>query len=103
MQTGRQQPLEIATKVLKPKTMEVVRRSPSFHLQAWKILDRWAYNSPEKLKALEAEGQIVLFDRVLTQQATENEILTSLPGLEQRRNGLMEHEILAMNEINTEL
>jgi len=103
MLTGQQQPLSIAATVLKPTTMQAVRRSPSFHLQGWKILDRWAFNSPEKLRAMEAQGEVILLGRLLEQQIAEQEILTSDAGLSQRRNGLVEHEILAANEINTEL
>jgi hypothetical protein len=99
--TEQTQPLAIAANILKPTTMQAVRRSPSFHLQGWKILDRWAFNSPEKLRSLEAQGEVILLGRLLEQQAVEHQALTR--SLEQIQSGLTEHEILAMNEINTEL
>jgi len=43
-------PLSIATDVLTDDTIEAVRRSPSFHAQAWRILDRWALNNPAQLR-----------------------------------------------------
>lgn len=95
------QPLEIAARVLKPETIETVRRSPSFHLRGWTILDRWALNSPEKLLALEAEGEIVLLGRLLDQQQKEHRILSAMaidgPA------ALAEHEILAQHEIPLDL
>lgn len=101
MLTGQQQPLAIAARILKPTTIEAVRRSPSFHLQGWTILDRWAFNSPDKLRQLEAQGEVILLGRLLIQQQTEHQVLTV--SLEQRQSGMTEHEILASNEINTEL
>lgn len=101
MLIGQQQPLSVAAQILKPTTIESVRRSPSFHLQGWKILDRWALNSPQKLLALEAQGEVILLGRLLEQQKIEHEILSQ--SLDQRRNGLTEHEILTSSEIRTEL
>ena len=101
MLIGQQQPLAIAAQVLKPATLQAVRRSPSFHLRGWKILDRWAFNSPEKLRALEAQGEVILLGRLLEQQQLEHQAMTA--AAEQQREGLAEHEILAMHEINTEL
>lgn len=103
MLTGQQRLLEIAARILKPETMQAIRHLPSFQPQSWKILDRWAYNSPQKLQALERQGEAVLFDRLLRQQAIEHEVLSDLTALEQRRQGMVEHEILAANEIDTEL
>ncbi|KNH08005.1 hypothetical protein BRCH_00373 [Candidatus Burkholderia brachyanthoides] len=101
MLIGQQQPLTIAAKILKPTTIEAVRRSPSYHLQGWKILDSWAFNSSEKLRALEAEGEVILLGRLLEQQTIEHQMLTR--SLEQRQTGMTDHEILASNEISTEL
>ena len=103
MITRETQPLDIAAQILKPETIQSVKRSPSYHYHGWKILDRWAFNSPEKLLAMEAEGEILLLIRLLEQQDLEFEILMDLKSSEQRRNGLTEYEILAMHEINTEL
>ena len=47
-------PLEIARKVLKPETINDVR-SGGYTSLGYSILDRWALNSPEELRKLEAE------------------------------------------------
>ncbi|MCC8514228.1 hypothetical protein [Xanthomonas euvesicatoria] len=101
MLTGQTQPLSIAAKILKPTTIQAVRRSPSYHLQGWKILDRWAFNSPEKLRSLEAQGEVILLGRLLEQQTIEHQVLSR--SIDQKQNGLTEHDILASDEINTEL
>lgn len=48
-------PLSIAAAVLTPSTLTSVCRSPSFHRRGWQILDRWAFESPAQLRAIEAE------------------------------------------------
>lgn len=101
MLTTSTQPLALAARVLMPATLEAVRRSPSFHLQGWKILDRWAVNSPQKLKALEKQGEVILLGRLLQQQEIEHQVLTAASS--QQWSGMAEHEILAAHEIATEL
>jgi hypothetical protein len=101
MLTTSTQPLALAARVLSPATLEAVRRSPSFHLQAWKILDRWAVNTPLKLKALEEQGEVILLGRLLQQQEAEHQVLTAASS--QQWGGMAEHEILAVHEIDTEL
>ncbi|WP_247655471.1 hypothetical protein [Stutzerimonas frequens] len=101
MLTGQHQPLELAAKVLQNETLQAVRSSPSFNLQGWKILDRWAFNSPQELRALEDQGEVILLGRLLEQQQLEQQVLSR--SLDQLQQGQMEHEILAQNEINTEL
>lgn len=101
MLTGQQQPLTIAARVLRPATIEAVRRSPSFHLQGWKILDRWAFNSPRQLQDLEIQGEVVLLGRLLEQQTIEHQVLSD--AREQRQSGQSDHEILTSAEIRTEL
>ena len=101
MLTKATQPLEIAQRVLQIRTMYSVRKSPSFTLQGWKILDRWALNSREKLLALEAQGELVLLGRLLQQQEIEQQVLTAA-----RRTawaGLSEMEIMQQQEIHTDL
>lgn len=100
MLTGEMKPLDVAKRVLSPETISSVRSEP-FHLRAWKILDRWALNSPAKLKALETEGEVVLLGRLLDQQVIEHTIL--LEASEQLQQGLTEHEILTLNGVQTEL
>jgi hypothetical protein len=65
MLTGQPQPLEVASKTLKAETLKAVRSSPSYNLKGWKILDRWAFNTPDRLVALEAEGEVILLGRLL--------------------------------------
>ncbi|SDA32820.1 hypothetical protein SAMN03159355_04535 [Pseudomonas sp. NFPP10] len=96
-------PLSIAANVLARTTIESVLRSPSYHARGWQILDRWAFNCPERLRRLEADGEIVLLGRLLEQQGIEHQVVSSTAGLELRSSGLAEHEVLALYEINTEL
>jgi len=100
MLIGNVQPLEVAARVLKSETLMEVRKAP-YNLQGWKILDRWAMNSPEQLKALETAGEVVLLSRLLEQQNIEQTIL--LESLALSEEGMMEHEIMALREIATEL
>jgi len=95
------QPLEIAGRILKPETIGAVRRSPSFHLRGWTILDRWALNCPEKLLDLERAGEIILLGRLLEQQQIEHQILTTAP--ESETSALADQEILAAHEISLDL
>ncbi len=100
MLEGELKPLEIAKRVLTSETISSVRLTP-YHLRSWKILDRWALNSPAKLKALENEGQVVLLGRLLDQQTLEQSAL--LDATEMLNSGTTEHEVLVMNSIETEL
>ncbi|PRG33851.1 hypothetical protein C6T62_18930 [Burkholderia multivorans] len=95
-------PLSIAAAVLTPSTLTSVCRSPSFHRRGWQILDRWAFESPAQLRAIEAEGEVILLGLVLKQQL-EHQALRSAAALELRRRGVAEHEILALHEIRTTL
>jgi len=63
MLEGNPQPLAIASRVLAPDTLSALRRHP-YHLAAWHIADRWAFNQPEQLRALEAEGEIMVLIRL---------------------------------------
>jgi hypothetical protein len=92
-------PLSIAINVLKRETIQAVLRSPTFHAKGWAILDRWAFDSPKELRALEAEGEIILLGRLLEQQLTEHYVLRSQAGLKLLSNGLTEHEILALEGV----
>lgn len=96
-------PLSIAANVLARTTIESVLRSPSYHARGWKILDRWALNCPERLRRLEAEGEMLLLGRLLEQQGIEHQAMSSTAGLQLRSHGHAEHEILALHEIATEL
>ena len=96
-------PLRIASGVLAAATIKAVRRSTSYHACGWQILDRWAFNCPEQLRALEAQGELLLLGRLLEQQVVEHEALISPLGLALRGDGLAEHEVLALWGISTEL
>jgi len=100
MQTQNLKPLDLAKRVLLPETISSVRAEP-YHLCGWKILDRWAMNSPEKLKALESEGEVVLLGRLLDQQVIEHAMLLEV--VEALHAGTTEHEILTQNGVQTEL
>jgi hypothetical protein len=91
MLEGNPQPLTIASRVLAPATISAIRRHP-YHLVAWHIADRWAFDQPERLRALEAEGEIIVLIRLLEQQQLEHEVL--LDSLEELRAGLSPTEIL---------
>ena|SRR3990167_5839366 len=101
MLTGQPELLEIASKTLKAETLQAVRSSRSYNLQGWKILDRWAFNSPDRLVALEAEGEVILLGRLLEQQTLEQNVLNQ--AVELLQTGNTAHEILAQSEISLEL
>lgn len=93
------QPLAIAGRVLQASTLAAFRQEP-YTVCGWKIIDRWALNSPAKLRSLERAGLVELLNRVLDQQRLETRaLLDSLPDAE----GLAEHEVLALHQIRTEL
>ena len=100
MLEGQMQPLAVAKRVLTQETIVSVSQSP-FTLRAWKILDRWALNSPRQLKELEAKGINVLHRRVLEQQTTESKALLTMA--ESLDRGMAEHEVLELAEVQTEL
>ena len=96
-------PLKIASGSLAVTTIESVLRSTSYHACGWQILDRWALNSPGRLRVLEAQGELLLLGRLLEQQIVEHKALISPLGLAQQGDGLAEHEVLALWGISTEL
>lgn len=49
---------------------------------------------------MEVEGEVILLERLLTQQEIEQQALTSSEGITQRGHGLTEHEILALHGIS---
>ncbi|MDR5791692.1 hypothetical protein P9281_34665 [Caballeronia sp. LP003] len=94
--------LQYAKTVLTAETLKLINKPPYNHY-GWKILDRWAYNSPRELKELETQGELVLLSRLLEQQQLEQDALTTTQALEALATGTVPHEILAENEIATEL
>lgn len=102
MLIGQNQPLDIAKRILSTETLKKIARSP-YNEQGWKIIDRWAMNSPEKLMKVMAEGEMILLSRLLEQQNIEFRILHLLESLKMKENGLAELEILEMHYVSTEL
>jgi hypothetical protein len=100
MLEGNLQPLAIASRVLAPATLSALRRHP-YHLVAWRIADRWALDQPERLRALETEGEIIVLIRLLEQQQLEHEAL--LDSLEAQRCGISSTEILQQHGIELRL
>ena len=94
---GNPQPLAISARVLKTETLAAVRGLADYSLRGWRILDRWALNSPDALRRLESEGEVVLLGRLLEQQRIEQRAIDRQP------IGLSELEALAIAKIQTEL
>lgn len=94
---GNPQPLALAARVLKPETLAAVRDLADFSLRGWRILDRWALNSPDELRRLEAEGEVVLLGQLLEQQRIEQRAVDRQPV------GMPELEALAIAKVQTEL
>ena len=91
-------PLEIARKVLRPETI-----NDGYTSLGYSILDRWALNSPEKLKMLEAMGTLDLLV-TLDQQATiENRALSSETARQASLRGMSDSEILESMGIDMNL
>ena len=95
-------PLEIATNVLRPETIRAVRNG-GFTNSAYLILDRWALNSPDKLKQLEAQGELALLLRLDQQQSIEKHALCSDSAWQASRRGMSNFEILHEAGIDMEL
>jgi hypothetical protein len=71
MMNAQPQPLERAAQVLTLETLAEVNRNRSFNRFGMSILDRWAMNQPDQLKALETQGEIMLLIRLYEQQQKE--------------------------------
>ena len=95
-------PLEIARKVLKPETINDVR-SGGYTSLGYSILDRWALNSPEELKKLEAMGDIPFMVKLYGQQQKEAEALSSETARQASLRGMSDWEILESMGIDMSL
>ena len=95
-------PLEIARTVLKPETIREVK-SWGYTNSAYLILDRWALNQPDELKALEAKGEIAFMVRLSRQQQVEAHALNSDSAWEMSRRGMSNWEILESAGIDMRL
>lgn len=93
-------PLEVARRVLAVQTLAALGRSP-FTRRGWAILDRWAAQDPEALKAYEAWGRGALEARLLDQQERESRALLELA--DQAGAGLSDMELLDLAGVETTL
>ena len=100
---GQTAPLDIARKILKPETINEVRATEGITNSAYLILDRWALNSPDMLKALEAKGDLFFLIRLDQQTSLEARTLNSDTAWEMSQRGMSDWEILSELGIDTEL
>ena len=95
-------PLEIARTVLKPETIREVK-SGGYTNSAYLILDRWALNQPDELKALEAQGEIAFDLKLYGQQQKEAQVLNSESARQAKLRGMSDWEILESAGIDMSL
>ncbi|MDL2207691.1 hypothetical protein LJB82_03095 [Desulfovibrio sp. OttesenSCG-928-M16] len=95
-------PLEIASTVLKPETIREVRNG-GYSNSGYLILDRWALNSPDELKRLEAQGEIAFDLKLYGQQQKEAQALSSESARQARLRGMSDWEILEMAGVDMSL
>ena len=95
-------PLDIARTVLKPETIHDLKVR-GFTNSAYLILDRWALNSPDELKRLEAEGNLALQIRLDQQQAIEKRTLCNESARQASLRGMSDSEILESMGIDMSL
>ena len=69
----------------------------------YSILDRWALNSPEELKKLEAMGDIPFMVKLYGQQQKEAEALSSETSRQASLRGMSDSEILESMGIDMSL
>ena len=100
---GQTPPLAIARKILKPETINEVRRTEGITNSAYLILDRWALNTPELLKALEAKGDHFVMGKLDQQMTLEARTLNSDTAWEMSQRGMSDWEILSELGVDTEL
>ena len=95
-------PLEIAASILRPETIRSVREG-GFTNSGYMILDRWALNSPDELKQLEAQGELAVLVRLDQQQTIEKRTLCSDSAWQASRLGVSDFEILDEAGIDMDL
>jgi hypothetical protein len=91
-------PLEIAETVLRPATIRKIRRS-DLSDSAYKILDRWALNDPDKLRRMEQDGITGLMQLADEQHRKEADVLNSESAQWARSNGWRNFDILQAAEV----
>lgn len=102
---GRTNPLDIASRVLRPETLREVRAAEWPHPNsACLILDRWALNSPDMLQALEKDMEgFTLILRLDQQSNLEKRTLSSDAAWKMSQRGMSDWEILSELGVDTEL
>lgn len=95
-------PLEIASRVLEPETIQMVRADrKNIDRTGYLILDRWALNQPDELKELEHRDPDLVLDRLYEQQELEGAALASATAAEMQTRGYRPREILELMGIDT--
>lgn len=82
--------------MLKSQTIGAVLSLSDYNLRGWRILDRWALNTPDALLRLETEGEVVLLGRLLDQQRIEQRAVDS-------QQAMTDADALEIAEVQTEL
>lgn len=102
MLDSQTRPLEIASRVLEPETIRMVRADKNFDRTGYLILDRWALNQPDELKTLEYTSPYGwLLHRLYEQQELEGDALASATAAEMQTRGYSQWEILELMGIDT--
>ena len=89
-----------ARELLPAELMREINKQP-FTVRGWRILERWAFNSPTQLEALAKQGTIIFINRLLDQQQIEHAALVS--ALNAGQTHLAQHEVLELAGVSTEL
>ena len=95
-------PLEIACGILKQETIRFIQDG-GYADSAYKILDRWALNSPDALKRLEALGLLVLEERLNAQLEMEVDAYNSESARRAFEQGWTVYEFYEAVGVDTEL
>jgi len=95
-------PLEIACCILNPETIRFIQDG-GYADSAYKILDRWALNSPDALKRLEALGLLALEERLNAQLEMEIDAYNSESARRAFEQGWAVYEFYEAVGVDTEL
>ena len=95
-------PLEIACGILKSETVRAILED-GYTITAYRILDRWALNSPDALMRLEAQGIMAFEERLNSQLEMEIDAYNSESARRAFEQGWSVYEFYEAAGINTEL
>jgi len=98
----RTEPLEIACGILKPETIRFIQNGGHTDT-AYKILDRWALNSPDALRRLETLGMWTFEERLIAQLEMEIDAYNSESARRAFQQGWSVYEFYENMGIDTEL